>query len=167
MLGRSFSNGLAPSWAPTKEDKVRCVREYPEREGIVINSSMIRKNPGQKATAKLMLNYFWGKFGENLNKLTTVAIEESASLSAVLSNLLWRIHTVRVFTEDELEMVYSNISRNQLDNGRKPLRGRLQHLPRPSQILRVFRKVKTTNPLLRHGLGYLSLASRSTRHPAL
>ena len=127
MLGRSFSSALAPSWAPTEEDKVRYVREYPEREGIVLDFCMIRKKPGRDATAKLapswvpthLLNSFWGKFGENLNKIKTVAIAESASLSTVISNPLWRIHAVRVFNEDELEIVYSNISENQLNNGKK------------------------------------------------
>ena len=29
----------------------------------------IEKNLGRKVTAKLMLNSFWGKFGEQVNKL--------------------------------------------------------------------------------------------------
>ena len=36
-------------------------------EGIALEPSLIQKNPGRKATAKLMLNSFWGKFGENLH----------------------------------------------------------------------------------------------------
>lgn len=58
-----------------------------------------------------MLNSFWGKFGENLNKPTTLAIE-----TPVASNPLEHIHTVRV--ERRMEIVYSDISENQLDNGK-------------------------------------------------
>jgi hypothetical protein len=35
-----------------------------------------------------MLNSFWGKFGENLNKPSVVAIEEPASLFEAASNAL-------------------------------------------------------------------------------
>ena len=65
-----------PSWAVTPEDKVRYVRLYQQKEleGIALEPSLIQKNPGRKATAKLMLNKFWGQFGENLHKPTTEAV---------------------------------------------------------------------------------------------
>ena len=37
------------------------IRQYEERVGIVLQPSEMRKNPGRKSTAKLMLNSFWGK----------------------------------------------------------------------------------------------------------
>ena len=44
--------------------KQEYLRLYKEREGIELDPQMVRKNPGRKATAKLMLNSFWGKFVE-------------------------------------------------------------------------------------------------------
>ena len=47
---------------------------------------MIQKNPGRKATAKLMLNSFWGKFGENLDKKHTETATLPAELFGLVSN---------------------------------------------------------------------------------
>jgi hypothetical protein len=44
---------------------------YEEKEGIKLDPSNIRKNPGLRCLAKLMLNSFWGKFGQKLNKVQT------------------------------------------------------------------------------------------------
>jgi len=79
---------------------------------------MIQKNPGRKATAKLMLNSFWGKFGENLHKPTTEAVYSAAALLALISDTLHDIRQVRIVNDDSLEVVYTNRGDNQPDNGR-------------------------------------------------
>ena len=57
-----------PSWCQTLEQKREYILRYEEREGIRLDIASIAKNPGHKDTAKLMLNSFWGKFGERINK---------------------------------------------------------------------------------------------------
>ena len=69
-----------PAWATTPADKARYIQQYKLREGIDLDPSLIVKNPGRKATAKLMLNSFWGKFGENLHKPTTLSTQRIISL---------------------------------------------------------------------------------------
>ena len=44
-----------PSWCQTVEQKQEHVLRYQEREAIRLDISQIAKNPGRKATAKLML----------------------------------------------------------------------------------------------------------------
>ena len=105
-----------PSWARTDEDKARYVREYHESEGISLDLTMIQKNAARKATAKLMLSSFCGKFGESLNK--PLAIETPAELFGVVFDPLVHFHTLRVYTEDRMKIVYSNISENQPNNGK-------------------------------------------------
>ena len=63
-----------PSWAQTDAQKEDYVKNYKAREGIDLDPQHIKKNPGRKATAKLMLNSFWGKFGEQMNKMKTKQI---------------------------------------------------------------------------------------------
>lgn len=53
-----------PSRATTSEDKARYVNQYKEKKGITLDPRVIQKN-GRQATAKVMLNSFWGKFGEH------------------------------------------------------------------------------------------------------
>lgn len=39
------------------------IDDYYDKEGILLDFDNIRKNPGLRQLAKLMLNSFWGKFG--------------------------------------------------------------------------------------------------------
>ena len=41
--------------------------EYARVEGIKLEPNNIHYNSGKRATNKLLLNSFWGKFGENSN----------------------------------------------------------------------------------------------------
>lgn len=108
-----------PKGVATAEQKQTYIADYKQHEHIDLDPSRIEKNAGRKATAKLMLNSFWGKFGENLDKPTTVAITSPASLFRLVSDLLLRIHQVRICNEDLLEVVYSDISTNQIDNRKR------------------------------------------------
>ena len=47
-----------PSWCQTVEQKREYILRYQEREGIRLDIASIAKNPGRKATAKLMLNRY-------------------------------------------------------------------------------------------------------------
>ena len=107
-----------PAWATNPTDKARYVHQYKQREDINLDPNLIVKNPGRKATAKLMLNSFWGKFGENLHKPTTEAVYTAHHLFALVSNPLYNIHQVRLSNDNTLEVVYANLKENQPDNGR-------------------------------------------------
>ena len=47
-----------PGWCQTMEQKRNYIVNYQQREGIRLDISQIAKNPGRKATAKLMLNRY-------------------------------------------------------------------------------------------------------------
>ena len=51
-----------PSWCETVEQKREYILNYQEREGIRLDIASIGKNPGRKATAKLMLNRYFFNF---------------------------------------------------------------------------------------------------------
>jgi hypothetical protein len=51
----------------SENDKWSYIRDYHEKEGILLDYNNIKKNPGLRALAKLMLNSFWGKFGQRSN----------------------------------------------------------------------------------------------------
>ncbi len=48
-----------PSWVLTDADKEKYIRDYEEKEGIVLDESEIEKNCALRSLAKLMLNSFW------------------------------------------------------------------------------------------------------------
>lgn len=45
-----------PRWCNTEAKKQQYLTQYKEKEGIDLDYGSIPKNPGRKATAKLMLN---------------------------------------------------------------------------------------------------------------
>ena len=107
-----------PSWAQTQEQKVEFVRLYAEKEGIALDPDKIQKNPGRKATSKLSLNSYWGKFGENLLKARTYTVTHPGELYELVSNPLLDINTIRVCTEDRLEVVGTPLKQDLADNGK-------------------------------------------------
>lgn len=105
-----------PSWCQTLEQKHNYILHYQERKGIRLEISRIAKNPGRKATARLLLNRytrsvflffifrfthshdsffgsFWGKFGERVNKPTTVTVKDPSHLFSLLSDCALDIST--------------------------------------------------------------------------
>ena len=94
------------------EQKRDYILRYQEREGIRLDITSIAKNPGRKATAKLMLNSFWGKFGERVNKPTTVTVKDPAHLFSLISDAALDISTLRLCTDDILEAVYTSVQEN-------------------------------------------------------
>ena len=101
-----------PSWCQTVEQKREYILRYKERVGIRLDIASIAKNPGRKATAKLMLNSFWGKFCERVNKPTTVTVKDPAHLFSLISHAALDISTLRLCTDDILEAVYTGVQEN-------------------------------------------------------
>jgi len=108
-----------PTWCDRDEKKSEYRRRYKEHEGIELEEEKITKNPGRKATAKLMLNSFWGKFGENLNKPQVQAITDPAGLFQLLTTSTTNVERIRICNDDLLEVVVREKEDNQLDNGRR------------------------------------------------
>ena len=64
-----------PDWVGDDEDKRRqYIEDYQNKEGITLEADKIQKNPGQHSLAKMMLNSFWGKYGQQGNKSKVEAI---------------------------------------------------------------------------------------------
>ena len=101
-----------PRWCVTEEKKQQYLSQYREKEGIDLDYESIQKNPGRKQTAKLMLNSFWGKFGQRPNKPKTVTIMQPSQLFALLFNSHKKLATLRICNEDVLEAVYTELDEN-------------------------------------------------------
>ena len=99
----------------TEEDKARYLRQYQEREGIRLQN--VKKNPGRKQVAKLMLNSFWGKFGEKTNKSKVEQVVRPHQLYKILTDSA-DLQTLRICTDDVLEVVYKQTEDNDLPSDR-------------------------------------------------
>ncbi|XP_070556487.1 uncharacterized protein [Ptychodera flava] len=97
-----------PSWCQTEDDQDRYIREYHEREGILLDKTKIHRNPGQRALAKLMLNSMWGKFAQRNNFPQLQYIQEPAELFRLLTS---EQHTVNnlSFVNDNMVAVQHSL----------------------------------------------------------
>ena len=68
-----------PDWVKTDEDKSKYIADYAKNEGVELDADKISKNPALRSIAKLILNLFWVKFGQNLKKPKTSFFHESES----------------------------------------------------------------------------------------
>ena len=64
MLKMKQESSGYPRNCKSEEEKVEYIRDYYQEEGVQLDPNNICKNPGKRALAKLMLNSFWGKFGQ-------------------------------------------------------------------------------------------------------
>ena len=93
-----------PSGVETEEQKAEYVRQYEEHEGIKLDPDKIEKNPGRKQVAKLMLNSFWGKFGENEYRTQTQTIQDADTWQKIVQDPTLIVKDVRIFNEDVMEV---------------------------------------------------------------
>ena len=101
-----------PQWCNTEAKKQQYLLQYREREGIDLDYASIQKNAGQRQVAKLMLNSFWGKFGQRPNKPKTVTITSPSQLFPLLFHTHTNLTTLRICTDDVLEAVYTELDEN-------------------------------------------------------
>ena len=101
-----------PRWCDTEAKKQQYLTQYKEREGIDLDYASIQKNAGQRQVAKLMMNSFWGKFGQRQNKPRTVTITSPSQLFPLLFNSHTNLTTLRICTDDVLEAVYTELDEN-------------------------------------------------------
>lgn len=107
-----------PAWADTRMKKQQYIDNYATREGIALDPTQIAKNPGRKATAKLCLNSFWGKFAENLHKSSTSVITSPQELYAAVLNPLMNITSIHICSEERLELVHTSHQDEWVENGK-------------------------------------------------
>ena len=105
-----------PRWCQTQEQKQQYKRLYKEKEGIALQK--VEKNPGRKQVAKLMLNSFWGKFGERTNKSKVEQVKQPSQLYRLLTDSANDIQTIRICTEEVLEVVYKQTNDNDLPSAK-------------------------------------------------
>ena len=80
----------ASGWPSKCQDdevaKERYLRDYEATEGIVLDKNNIVRNSGLRSVAKLCLNSFWGKFGQQANMPNTEIIKTPQHFAELLSS---------------------------------------------------------------------------------
>ena len=93
-----------PEWCDNDDNKHKYINDYYEREGIQLDYDNIRKNPGLRSLAKLMLNSFWGKFGQRTNMQRLSHIADPAEFFDMLTNDEQTITGINFINDDIVEL---------------------------------------------------------------
>lgn len=74
------------SWCQIDADKDKYVLDFEKHEGINLGKDRIQRNKGFRALAKMMLNSFWGKFGQRDNLSRTNFVNTREELTNLLDS---------------------------------------------------------------------------------
>ena len=88
------------------------IANYLRHENIQLDPENVEKNPGKRTLAKLMMNSFWGKFGERQNKPKTVTITQPSQLYPYLFLDNFSLRNLRICTDDVMEIVFTEVEDN-------------------------------------------------------
>ena len=92
----------------SEEAKQAYIQKYFEKEGIQLEYDNIKKNPGLRTLAKLMLNSMWGKFGQRLNKTQIQAFDDPHTFHQFLDKDSLDVRHVSVVNDQTVEVHYQN-----------------------------------------------------------
>ena len=99
-----------PDSVASEKDKAQYLSDYKEREGIVLDKENIKKNPALGSIAKLLLNSFWGKFGENMRKNKTSFFHESEAdkFFQCISNPSKTVKDFYIISDDMIQLTWED-----------------------------------------------------------
>ena len=93
-----------PKWCKSEEQKQSYIQSYYDREGIWLDYKNIEKNPGMRALAKLMLNSFWGKFGQRSNMAQVEITDDPSVYFDKLTSDCEEVVAVNYVSEEAVEL---------------------------------------------------------------
>ncbi|XP_033114874.1 uncharacterized protein LOC117115269 [Anneissia japonica] len=97
-----------PEWCATENDKEKYIEEYKQIEGIHLRKENIAHNPGLRSLAKLMLNSFWGKFGQKENLPKTIYTQEPNTVYDLLSDPTVLVNDINFVNDHLAEVKYES-----------------------------------------------------------
>ena len=78
-----------------------------QREGVRLDPSKMKKNPGLRSLAKLCLNSFWGKFGQRTHVADSKFVTDPAEFNDLMFDEGNVVHQVREMSENVVYVTYS------------------------------------------------------------
>ena len=93
-----------PDWCISEEDKQNYIQRYLDEEGVLLEYDKIEENPGLRSLAKLMLNSFWGKFGQRCNLTQTTYVDNPEQFMDMMTSDQQEIKNVRFVNDNAVQM---------------------------------------------------------------
>jgi len=108
LKGKQEASGW-PKQDMTEDEKAEYIAQYESVEGIRLDPENIEYNAGKRATNKLLLNSFWGKFGEANCHRAHVLAECEADILKTITDPTIRLKDMKILSDNRcmLEYVHS------------------------------------------------------------
>merc|ERR1711894_688736 len=100
-----------PENVKTEDEKKKYIEDYKEHEGIDLDPTQIKYNPGLRSVSKLALNSLWGKFAqrENMRKSKYIHESEIDEFFQLLHDPSKKIVNFHILTNSTLFVDYEEI----------------------------------------------------------
>ncbi|XP_055342549.1 uncharacterized protein LOC129591055 [Paramacrobiotus metropolitanus] len=95
-----------PSNCHTNEEKDFYVKEFLGKENIQLDKDNIAKNDALRALCKLMLNSFWGKFGQQEDRSNTAMVEKKEVFHDFLFSNKYEVAGFDLVTDEVMAVQY-------------------------------------------------------------
>ena len=89
-----------PSWCQSISDKEKYIELYEKKEGVQLDQNSIERNEGLRSLSKLMLNSFWGKFGQNAKKDKVTYVDDPKEYVQMLTSDKIEVCDIRYVNEE-------------------------------------------------------------------
>ncbi|XP_018570577.2 uncharacterized protein LOC108910461 [Anoplophora glabripennis] len=97
-----------PSKCVSQEQKNQYIGDFFNNEGIKLEFAEIVNNPGLRSLAKLILNSFWGKFGQRENQPKTRIVRDPSELFGMFANPGIYVNTLLPINDETLVVNYEH-----------------------------------------------------------
>ena len=98
------ADGWPKNIGEDEEKRRQYIQDYLNREAVQLRPEYIEKNPGLRSLAKLMLNSFWGKFGQQTNKTQVREFVDPIEFHKFLNDDKRDVRHVGVINDDLVEV---------------------------------------------------------------
>lgn len=89
-----------PSECTSDDAKQYHLKNYKEKEGVILNPRSIEVNPGRRSVAKLCLNSFWGTFGQSDEKQMTTFVSSVSEFNGIFTDPTKQVKDVGFPTDE-------------------------------------------------------------------
>ena len=106
-----------PSWCADEAKKDEYIERILRAEGLKLSKAEIKKNSGLRTLAKLMLNSFWGKFGQQSNLKQKQTVTTRAAMLKILNDPAISVESMIELNDESLLITYTNAA-NFIEGGK-------------------------------------------------
>ncbi len=106
FIGLKMQASGYPSHVITDEDKEEFVRQTKEVEGVTLDPTKIKHNPGARAVAKLCLNNMWGKLAQRSNMSKAAYLREPREFFDLLTSDAYEVNECELINDECIYVTY-------------------------------------------------------------